>query len=165
MAEGKISNTMLSYVGMIIHSTVLDTQAKVIQTYGGDTWLQHSGYFLRGASSGVVAGSTSKTGGNDNSIIPYHNHGFTNPTYKTEGAGAHSHQLPWYTGHGNKRGFNTWADTNSIDYSSVTSSVANHAHTVTLTANGSVSYAGTNGSTTNANIPNYKSVYIWERIA
>jgi hypothetical protein len=27
------------------------------------------------------------------------------------------------------------------------------------------SYAGTNGNTTNANIPNYKSVYIWERTA
>ena len=59
-----------SYIGMIIHSTVLNTQTKVKNYYGGTTWLQHSGYMLRGATSGVVTNSATKTDGNDK-IIRY----------------------------------------------------------------------------------------------
>ena len=52
-----------SHVGMIIQSTTLDTMAKVIAVYGGTKWIWHSGYFLYGASSGVVANSAAADGG------------------------------------------------------------------------------------------------------
>ncbi len=44
-------NGNLSHVGMIIHSTTLNTEAKVIAVYGGTKWLKIEGRFLLGASS------------------------------------------------------------------------------------------------------------------
>ena len=38
-----------------------------------------------------------------------------------------------------------------------TNSTGSHGHTI--------NYAGTSGNATNANIPKYKAVYIWERTA
>ena len=64
----------MSYVGMIIHSTKFDTEAKVKAFYGGTKWIKHSGYFLRGASSGVVANSATKTGGSDDAVLVSHYH-------------------------------------------------------------------------------------------
>lgn len=165
-------------VGAIIESTTCDTMTKVIENYGGTTWVQHSGYVLRGATTGVVANSTSKTGGNDDSIVPYHTHG--NGTLGTANGGSWSFQNRALF---NRAGstYNVSSPTNVIlgsttdgnykvsnnDYTtSVTggnTSVTHFGHTHTV--NGSIAYAGTNGNTTNANIPNYKSVYIWERTA
>ena len=46
--EFKTSKPKLnSYVGMIIHSTTLDTKEKVIAQYGGSEWVEHRAYFLR----------------------------------------------------------------------------------------------------------------------
>ena len=71
-----------SHVGMIIHSTTLNTEDKVKAIYGGTKWIQHSGYFLRGARSGVVANSATKSGGEDThtlteSEMPKHKHTIT----------------------------------------------------------------------------------------
>ena len=55
---------------MIIHSTKLSTAAQVKAVYGGTTWISHSGYILRGATSGVTANSATKTGGTDDLIVP-----------------------------------------------------------------------------------------------
>jgi microcystin-dependent protein len=125
----------MSHIGMVIHSTTLDTEAKVKAIYGGSKWIQLSGYVLRGATSGVTANSATKTGGEDTHTltineIPSHNH-------------------------------NT---------SIITSNV--------FTANpGNIFYGGSVYNTTGQlsgnrgggqahnNIPNYKSVYIWERTA
>ena len=40
-------SSIKSHVGMIIHSSTLDTQDKVKEIYGGVTWIQHSGYILK----------------------------------------------------------------------------------------------------------------------
>ena len=40
-----------SHVGMIVQSTTLDTEAKVIAIYGGTKWTKIEGRFLLGASS------------------------------------------------------------------------------------------------------------------
>ncbi len=42
----------VSHVGMIIHSTTLNTMEKVTAVYGGTAWIQIQGRFLLGASSG-----------------------------------------------------------------------------------------------------------------
>ena len=69
----ELSN-IASHIGLIIHSTTLDTEAKVIAIYGGNHWIQHSGYVLRGASSGVTANDATKTGGDDNAYLIKHSH-------------------------------------------------------------------------------------------
>ena len=127
---------MGSYVGMIIHSTTLDTMAKVIEKYGGTTWIQHSGYVLRGAATGVTNNDATKTGGSDDAVIVQHRHaapasGFR--FYQISGQGA-----------------------GSVNISTQSGSYA-------TTAGAYTAYEGESG--TNKNIPNFKSVYIWERTA
>ena len=173
--NSKLLVKLESYIGMIIHSTTLDTAAKVIAIYGGTTWIQHSGYVLRGATSGVSANSASKTGGNDDLIVPYHTHtqkSCTNP-------GNHYHHM-FENANSSNHNFGSqkyatsacWSGNDSHDYYIATTSEpftnkpypitddsGSHTHTITLNA------AGTSGNTTNANLPKYKSVYIWERTA
>lgn len=83
--------TALYPIGCIIESTTCSTMASVVSAYGGTTWIQHSGYFLRGASSGVVSNSATATGGEDTHVLtinemPSHNHGFTEGTDMVGGA-------------------------------------------------------------------------------
>lgn len=127
-------NEALSHVGMIIHSTTLNTEAKVKAIYGSNTsWIQHSGYVLRGATSGVVANSATKTGGDDNAYLIKHTHA------------AVMNSMSSYQGYFTMTGAQNNGNPNS-----------GFANT---------SQAGTVDNGTNRNIPNYKSVYIWERTA
>ena len=52
----KYSN--LSHIGMIIHTTTLDTMEKIIAIYGGTTWEKIEDMFLLGASSDYEINST-----------------------------------------------------------------------------------------------------------
>ena len=143
-----------SFVGMIVHSTTLDTQDKVKKVYGGTTWIQHSGYFLRGASSGVVANSAAITGGEDTHTLtvdemPSHTH--------TQNA--HNHAL-----------YVSWEDsTHSHAGSASRNSVAeapnpyDGVHTSRTTADKTATNQNTGGGQAHNNVPSYKSVYIWER--
>lgn len=75
----KWKNTELSYVGMIIHSSTLDTEAKVKEFYGGTSWTAIEGAFLLGTSSAHAIGST---GGEETHTLtiaemPSHSHGVT----------------------------------------------------------------------------------------
>ena len=132
-----------SYVGMIIHSTTLDTEAKVIAQYGGTSWIQHSGYFLRGAASGVTANSATTTGGSDNAVVVKHTHTQEAHSHAPQSAshfvvyGAPTTQIISTSGQG-------------LDLQPRTSSVAP-----------TINETGVDG--TGKNIPAYKSVYIWER--
>ncbi len=125
---------------MIIHSTILDTESKVINQYGGTTWIQHTGYFLRGASSGVSANNNTFNtangfGGSDNAIVVAHQHG---PDAGTQ-----------YVVAGSNTGL----------------TVGNGGSTVYVGASGAGLTKSTGSSGTDKNIPRYKSVYIWERTA
>lgn len=73
----KWKNAELSYVGMIIHSSTLDTEAKVKAFYGGTSWTAIEGVFLLGTSSAHAIGST---GGEETHTLtitemPSHSHG------------------------------------------------------------------------------------------
>lgn len=135
-----------SYVGMVIHSTTLDTEAKVIAQYGGTTWIQHSGYVLRGATSGVTANDATKTGGNDDAIVVKHTH-----TQQPHGhAPSNGTDFAVYgTGGVNQFRFIGTEDNNGnfVGATNVVTAINNET--------------GEDG--TNKNVPNYKSVYIWER--
>ena len=85
----KWKNAELSYIGMIIHSTTLDTEAKVKAVYGGTTWVKIEGKFLLGTSSSHAIGST---GGEETHTLtvaemPSHSHSVNNgaTTFATGG--------------------------------------------------------------------------------
>jgi len=128
----------LSHVGMIIHSTTLDTEAKVKAIYGGTAWVKIEGKFLLGTSSGHAVNST---GGTETvtltlNQIPSHNHtvcggagmiafknnaGTDDPTFHTTG--------------GSRAVMNLWNTDNN------------------------------GGGQAHNNMPPYRTVYIWERTA
>ena len=145
--DGTWANVVIppqSYVGMVIHSTTLDTEAKVIAQYGGTAWIQHSGYMLRGATSGVAANSAFKTGGDDNAIVVQHSHNVRTRLLNGGGEGEYGFAGAWVT--------------------QVTGAQFTLGGNVTnLPAVQGVSVLDAGESGTNKNIPNYKSVYIWER--
>lgn len=164
LAIGNLIKNITYPVGTIIESTTCDTMAKVITTYGGTTWIQHSGYVLRGATSGVVANSATKTGGSDNAVIVKHNHG--GATGSMNRNNPHSHGINQPTQNGDAMGvyggggYGGWGlavagTNNNFGRLSNQSTDINHEH--------SIQEQGEDG--TNKNIPNYKSVYIWERTA
>lgn len=160
-----------SYIGMITTSTTLDTLEKVREVFGSDTtWIQHSGYMLRGAASGVVANSAAKTGGNDNAIIPYHYHSVSRQLL-AESAGSHNHYQHFYISSAEAAGRglampDAGFTNRALIYQSATNQTAylasGGAHTHYISAH-NTDYTGEN--VTNKNLPNYKSVYIWERVS
>ncbi len=130
-----VAKAMSSHVGMIIQSTTLDTETKLKAIYGSNTsWIQHSGYVLRGATSGVVANNNIKTGGNDDAVVVKHAHDIT---FSSE----------------------------ILNYQSGSNNVDIHSVQMPEAASYSVETFEEGVNATNANIPNYKSIYIWERIA
>lgn len=78
-----------SHVGMVIQSTTLDTQDKVIAEYGGSEWLPIRGKFLIGADEDSYPVNTE--GGTADSVVPVHTHSIT-ATGDTSMA-AHTHAL------------------------------------------------------------------------
>lgn len=126
-----------SYVGMVIHSTTFDTEAKVIAWYGGSKWILHSGYVLRGASSGVTANDNTKTGGNDSvSYTPAGSNAAVTLTAAQCGVPAHSHGLNSHTHSvsattGNQSADHTHGVSASTGYES-----AGHTHSVSATTGG-----------------------------
>lgn len=153
------SSGITSHVGMIVESTTLDTMQKVIAVYGGTSWIQHSGYFLRGASSGVLANSADADGGEETvtltaaqSGLPEHDHPTRPPgepemavvlrptgdNSTAETGGALSGEGNYYP-RSKKSG---WGASNRIG--ACTAQDATEAHN---------------------NMPPYKNVYIWERVA
>lgn len=75
----------LSHVGMIIHSTTLDTMEKVIKIYGGTIWYKIEGMFLLGQSNTYAVNSTGGEASHtlSSTEMPSHAHS----------VGAHSHSL------------------------------------------------------------------------
>lgn len=108
--SGGKEEQVMSHVGMIIHSTTLDTMEKVISIYGGKKWTKIEGRMLLGANDVYPINST---GGEATHVLttaemPSHDHSFTgnrsiteatdinhthNVTGDTWGAGSHSHAL------------------------------------------------------------------------
>lgn len=128
-----VVNQIHCHVGMIIHSTTLNTEAKVIAEYGGEHWIQHTGYFLYGDNAGVSANNAVADGGE-----PSH-------TLTVEEMPSHTHKVR-YTG-GNANGNNGGMPGTSVD--------ATPGYNDLIIAN-------EGGGQPHNNMPPYKKVYIWE---
>lgn len=155
-----------SYVGMIITDTVNDTEAKVQAIFGANThWLQHSGYILRGAAADVTTNNNVKDGGSDDAFLRSHTHTFTGTAVNTGTVSAnHQHTYDRYAAAvGESWGAQGRKYTDS--YGSTWSGTISANHTHSVTAKGTNATVGDGADGTGKNLPNYKNVYIWERVS
>jgi len=95
VGDGTITGTLStlynnrSHIGMVVQSTTLDTMEKVIEIYGGTSWVKIEGRFLLGTSSSYAVNSTggAATVSLTTANLPSHYHT----------VGAHSHGLNSHT--------------------------------------------------------------------
>ena len=168
-----------SHIGQIIESTTLDTEAKVKAIYGADTsWISHTGYMLRGATSGVKSGTQGQTndgGADSQSISSVASHNHTQDSHNhTQNAHAHSPRVRLKNGGTESTGYygipfggaggtqyNMGANSTNLGaaepVSVLNGTATNQAKTATNQATGATFSVPT--------LPKYKNVYIWERIA
>ena len=124
-----------SHVGMIIHSTTMDTMEKVIAVYGGTEWQKIEGRFLLGASSSYKNDSTG---------------GEATHKLTVQEMPSHTHSLPEFAV--------ATDNSKSITQYNTTTGVCNSTGFISRTS------AAGNGPPHN-NMPPYRAVYIWERTA
>lgn len=137
-------NQSLSHVGMIIHSTTLDTEAKVKAIYGSNTsWSKIEGRFLLGQSSSYAINSTG---------------GEATHTLTVLEMPAHQHQQSVEIA-----GYDGWA-TRTTSYMQY-AGYANPGNRHSAVANATINTVSAGGSKAHNNMPPYKTVYIWERTA
>lgn len=127
---------IVSHIGMVIHSTTLDTMEKVVSIYGGKAWEKIEGRFLLGQSDTYEIGAE---GGEETHTLtieelPSHIHNVSMITQSTQ-----SKAIP--------------ASGETVIPIEVLSGVLEHP-TITQST-------GSNQS--HNNMPPYKVVYIWER--
>ena len=130
-------NSKLSHVGMIVHSTKLDTEAKVIAIYGGIKWTEIEGRFLLGQSTVYGINSIGGEAAHVLSVneIPSHTHRPVGWVRGITTDGTYSHYTLGRLG--TPGAVDNWGQY-------VESTGGNGAHN---------------------NMPPYKTVYIWERTA
>ena len=150
------SSTVVSYVGMIIESTTLDTMPKVINVYGGTSWIQHTGYFLYGASQNVIGNNAQKDGGEATVTL----------TSAQSGLPSHVHPATDSTDQLFQIRPN---DQTTADTSADLSGSGNYFPRSKTSGWGAPRNTGHNeiqdASEAHNNMPPYKNVYIWERVA
>ena len=136
----------LSHVGMIIHSTTLDTEAKVKAFYGGTSWAKIEGMFLLGSSATHAIGST---GGEETHLLsanemPSHAHG-----EYVNASGGQRYPYTLADGGGKRMSGNFFGSSTLF---------GDYTGPQCLTG-------ATGGGQAHNNMPPYKTVYIWERTA
>lgn len=156
--------SVLSHVGMVIHSTTLDTEAKVKAVYGGTTWVQLSGYMLRGATASVTPNQNLNDGGADSvtvSSVASHNHTQNSHTHTQD---AHNHGIEPISA----VSLAQKATTSSVGSWSINQNTYTERKTNDATATNKDATATNNANGANYTVntlPKYKNVYIWERTA
>ena len=174
---------------MIIHSTTLDTEAKVMAIYGGVSWSKIEGRFLLGQSSDYTVNSIggSSTNTLDVANLPSHSHGLNNHTHSIPAlsgsakGGNHNHNENGSDGGNNNQAIYAGSGGSATGLATsftwgyergqrnTTDNSGDLTLTVTTTKNTTGKSSGNTTSTGSGtavnNMPPYKTVYIWERTA
>lgn len=148
--------------GYPVGSVYISTRNVSPEHFFGGTWVQLQDRFLLAAGETYAAGTE---GGSADAVVPYHTHttetggNFTFGSHGVGTAGADYLMNPGTnttrlstTGTKRKLSSNSGTETAAMEH---IISHPGHKHTVT--------YAGTEGNTTGANLPPYMTVYMWER--
>ena len=175
-----------SHIGQIIMSTTLNTETAVIAEYGGTKWVQHAGYFLRGASSDVTASYIDENeelishntadGGSEDAVVVSHTHTYSGTTgandvghYHGTGSTDNAYFAMTNGGIGDEDGGGISGTGNVYPRRGDGGTWGGKSTTGTQSANHTHTYSGTTSSNgesgTGKNMPPYKDVYIWERVA
>lgn len=160
----------ISHIGQIIISTMLDTEEKVKNLYGGTKWIQIKDKFILGCGIHPVK---EKGGAFNISLtsdqMPAHDHYIPPLSGKTSEDGVHQHrQVVTGTVGGDALRADYWSDVKSgdggasYDQGALTMGAGAHTHTVTTEQ----SQTGVSGKGNDIDITNpYYSVFVWERTA
>ena len=147
-------------------------------TYWGGTWeLEPAGRVnISGASSGTYTvpntGGSTTASGSGSVPVPYHNH--TGNSFTISGQansdGAHEHKMKWQKdkiANGTWGGrILSWETTQSPVSNEPTSTAGSHTHSLTGTATGSTSYAGSTDAKVTISVSTiqpWRAVYRWHR--
>jgi hypothetical protein len=142
-------------VGSIYINAAVSTNPGTLLGFG--TWVAFgTGRVLIGVDTSDSAFDVlGETGGSKDAIVISHNHSFGGTT---DGGGAHNHAIPTGAG-GGTDSYTSQAFTNTQVADRYTDSVGNHTHSFS----GTTANQGSSG--TNANLPPYITVYMWQRTA
>ncbi len=142
-----------SHVGLIVQSTTLDTEEKVINLYGGTRWELIQGRFLLGKSNEYPINTT---GGEEEHTLTEEEM----PTHKHSGETSYAitDMMRVVSTAGSKTNSNHMTGYESSVYQDVNTAFPGQHHWHSFETNN----VG-NGSPHN-NMPPYKTVYIWERV-
>lgn len=173
--SGYISNTDINRILLEmcypVGSFYISTKNISPHEFLGGTWESRSGYMLRAATSGVTFDKENDTidGGSDDAFLRNHTHTFTGSAVTSGTVSAnHTHA---YTAPTAKTGWDPKASGSNNNHwwgnpgSSVASGTISANHTHSVTAAGTNSTVGDGADGTGKNLPKYKNVYMWERIA
>lgn len=155
IANGGTGVTTLTALGNLfypvgsIYSSTVSTNPGTLLGFG--TWTQFgAGRMMMGAGGSYAAGST---GGSADAITVSHTHTFTG-----DALGTHAHTIPYGTGAFGGGG------SQSLEYGSSRPGYPLSTTSVSAgTPSGTISTTGSSG--TNANLPPYVVVYMWQRTA
>lgn len=138
-----------SHIGQIIMSTTLNTQAKVIEQYGGTSWTKIEGRFLLGASSGYPVNATG---------------GEATHTLTEDETAPHFHRFPGEGGSFTVSWGKTYGQNVTVHGASVIAE-ATQGNDLAIDQGNFWGTSSAGGGQPHNNMPPYKAVYIWERTA
>lgn len=156
----------VSFIGMIVQSTTLDTMDKVIALYGGVEWTKIEGKFLLGVSDNHAVNSE---GGYENAQLPEHYH--TGGTYTGDTADMSMEDVVDVSvGTTNLKYTSGSASARVVSSTSSMKETRSHHHSFQVPFTPTpVSTHAENTTVVNdgegVNMPPFKTVYIWERTA
>lgn len=159
--SSKLTTNTPSHIGQIIHSTTLATLEDVQAVYGSDTtWIQHSGYILRGASSGVTDNNAVKDGGEDTHTLTINEM----PSH-THVQDSHNHGSIYYNSSMKIQVYADYNGTGSGNNRILPAGFSPNVTTPLSTRDATATNQNTGGGAAHNNMQSYKNVYIWERIS